>query len=146
MKILILKDMWLFIRKWWVLEQLRKAISHHTSFASLDDISRGGAVLITEHFFIVGKENYPGIAEKAVKRFSKILCWREKIDEKKLKKRINEYYNMFKTLVADQYITIVKAENGMEVPTIVNPKADNIHGIMGLLQALLLNYLLAWTI
>lgn len=139
--------MWWFIRKWWFLKQLRKAISHHTSFASLDDISRGAAVLLTESFFIVGKQNYPGIAEKSIKRFSCILWWRKRINEKRLKKRIHEYYDMYNALLEDRYIVKVKGKGEageIEVPTTATAKADSIYGIFGLLQAILTNYYLAW--
>jgi hypothetical protein len=137
--------MWLFIRKWWFLQQLRKKINLHTSKASLKDISLGSSVLLTVPFFITGTTEYPGLAFKSVRRFSSILRWRKKADENKLKKRIHEYNSMLNSLLADDYIMEVTGSDGNKYPSVATPKADGIHGLFGLVQAILEKYNLAWT-
>ncbi len=142
--------MWKFIRKWWLLQQLDKEITRHSIKAPAKQLSSGREVLLSQGFFIAGSPihpKYPGIAQKSVRRFSSILRWRRKDSADKLKKRIHEYNNIFKSCVKEGYITMEPTEViRYELPSVANPLADNIHGWLGLLQALLLKYYLAWTV
>lgn len=137
--------MWRTIKKWWLLQQLYKAISFHSGKESIETLAQGKRVLMTQNFFILGKEEYPGIAQKSVKRFSKILWWRRKDNPKKLKKRIDEYNALFEACIDEGYIKVKETDSGTPMPTTTH-LADGIHGWFGLLQALLSKYYFAWTL
>ncbi len=139
--------MWRFIKKWWILENLREKIAFHTVQQPIEKLSYGGKVLLTQDFFIKGTDQHLGIASKSVRRFSWILWWRKKENTEKLKKRIQEYNEIFEICVKEGYIEIQYMGDGIQqMPSTATPLADNINGWFGLLQAILKNYYLAWTI
>jgi hypothetical protein len=141
--------MWKFIKKWWFLKHLSKEIAKHTCIASVENLSRGNAVLLSQQFFIVGTKEYPGLAMKSIHRFSWILRWRIKYNEKTLKKRIQEYNDIFNVCVEEGYI-IMKEVNKYgilvkeKMPSTATSKYDKINGIMGLFNAILKEYDSVW--
>ncbi|MFH1161858.1 MAG: hypothetical protein V1696_01090 [Candidatus Jorgensenbacteria bacterium] len=138
--------MWRFIKKWWVLQHLRKEIAFHTGQQPIEKLSSGGKILPTQDFFIKGTDAYPGLAKKSVKRFSWILWWRKKENMEKLKKRIHEYNEIFEVCVKESYIEMQQMDIGLIMPSTATPLADSIHGWWGLLQNVLKKYNLAWTV
>jgi len=134
-----------FIKKWWLLRNLRKAISLHTNFSTIESLAMGKMVLLSQPFFIKGTDDYPGLVYKSLHRFSWILWWRKKDNPKKLKKRIQEYNEIFEVCVKESYIEMRSTEKG-SMPSTATPLADEISGILGLLQGLLSRYRLAWTV
>lgn len=134
----------LFIKKWWLLENLRKEIDRHTRKQTLEEVSLGSSVLLSPQFFISGRKDlpqYPGLAEK-------FLWWRKKYSEEKLKRRIKEYNDIFKVCVKDDYIIMEKTQKEgktMYMPSTATPKAHKISGLLGLLQGVLKEYFYAWS-
>lgn len=54
----IIKDMIRFIKKWWLLEKLRKEIIRHTIKQSVETLSTGRKVLLSQFFlFLTTPEN-----------------------------------------------------------------------------------------
>lgn len=140
-EILYIKDMILFIKKWWLLKNLRQEINRHSGFQSLEDVSSGREVLLSSQFFIAGKKDlpqYPGLAEK-------FLWCRKKYKPDKLKRRIKEYNDIFKVCVEEGYIKMIKTEKG-DMPSTATSKAHKLNGYIGLLQGILEEYLYAWTV
>jgi len=139
--------MWRFIKKWWFLQNLRNAITFHTSQQSMEKLHGGGKVLLTQDFFIIGTDAYPGLAIRSVKRFYPILWWRRGgQDEKKIKKRVIEYNEIFEVCVKEGYINMQPTEGSVPMPSTATPLADSICGWWGLLQNILKKYYLAWSV
>lgn len=134
-----------FIKKWWLLRHLRRAISLHTNFTPIEKLAMGNKVLLSQQFFIVGTEQYPGLAHKSLHRFSWILWCRKKDNPERLKKLIHEYNDIFEVCVKEDYIEMRQTEKGL-MPSTATPLADEISGIWGLLQGILSRYRLAWTV
>lgn len=144
-----------FIKKWWFLENLRKEINRHSSFQSLENLSMMRHVLLSPYFFISNDPRkqhpeFPGLAYKAVRRFKWIMPWRFWYDEKKLKKRIQEYNDIFTVCTKEGYIEMIDTEekNGTKIkmPSVATPMADKISGVFGLTQGILERYNSVWTI
>lgn len=144
-----------FIKKWWFLENLRKEINRHSSIQSIENLSMMRHVLLSPYFFISNDPRqkhpkYPGLAYKAVRRFRWILPWRFRYNENKLKKRIQEYNDIFTICVKEGYIEMTETEEKdglkMKMPSVATPMADKISGIFGLLQGILERYNSVWTI
>ena len=136
--------MWLFIKKWYFLEKLNKAIKLHTLKESIVKI-RGGRVLLTKQFFIEGNEDFPGLAYESTTRFSFILIWRKRKNIQKLKARISEYNDIFDACIKEGIIDLEDTSIGSLPSVGSNLKFHEIHGLLGLIQALLSRYKLAWT-
>jgi cobalamin biosynthesis Co2+ chelatase CbiK len=135
----------LFIKKWWLLENLRKEINRHTGFQSLEDVSLGREVLLSPQFFIAGRKDlpeYPGLAEK-------FLWWKKEYNEEKLKRRIKEYNDIFKVCVEECCIIMKETQKEgkiMYMPSTATVKAHKISGYIGLLQGLLKEYFYTWSL
>lgn len=134
-----------FIKRWWLLKNLRKATLLHTSFNSVENLAMGKKVLLAQHFLIVGAEKYPGLAYKSLHRFSWILWYRRKDNPEKLKRRIQEYNDILEVCRKEGYIEIKQTEKGPMLSADTS-LADKISGPSGLLQELLSRYHLAWTL
>jgi len=135
-----IKDMTLFIKKWWLLENLRREIYRHSGYQSLEEVSAGREVLLSPQFFIAGRKDlpqYPGLAEK-------FLWWKWKYKPDKLKKRIKEYNDIFKVCIEEGYVKMIKTSEGF-MPSTATSKAFKISEIPGLLEALLSEYKSVWT-
>lgn len=148
-----------FIKKWWILKNLDKAIFDHTNEQPTIKITMGTKVSVIIPFFISGREDlpeYPGLAEKSVYRFSLIFCRKKDIknkilylrkknkNEKKLKKRINEYNRIIEECEKEGFIKIEETKEG-QIATF-EEKAYKIEGLAGLLQGILSRYSRIWTI
>jgi len=140
----LLLIMWRIIKKWWLLQQLDKAIALHSEKESIERLSSGGKVLLTRSFFVVGTDDYVGIARKSAERFSWIL-WQRKNNPERLKKRIREYNTLFESCVKDGYIYMQPTEGGVPMPTPTNT-ADDVHGWFGLIQLLGNKFTVVWGI
>ena len=144
-----IRDMWLFIRKWWVLKWLRIEIRRHTQLTPIEQLEAGKVVLLTQRFFISGRPDlpqYPGIADRSVRRFCSVLWWRRKGNVLKRKHRIIEYNDMYNSLVQEGYIVMKPVTGGGEMPSVANQLADNLYGWWGLSEAILTKYKASWTI
>jgi hypothetical protein len=143
----IMQNMILFIKKWWLLENLRKEINRHSGFQTLEEVSSGRKVLISRHFFIAGnkeKSQYPGLAEKS------FWWWKKKYkySEDELKKRIQEYNDIFEVCIKEGFIEIIEGEKSgqkIELPSVATPKAYEISGWFGLFEGILEKYKSVWT-
>ena len=93
----------------------------------------------------MGTKDYPGLAYKSLRRLSWILWSRKKENLEKLKALIQEYNDIFEVCVKENYIEMKTTEKGL-MPSTATPLADEISGILGLLQGLLSRYRLAWTV
>lgn len=136
------------VKKWWMLDQLRKAIARHSRKADYMDIAQGGSVLLTQWFFIAGRpENpeYPGLARRSLTRFSRIIWWRRNPKEDNLKERVREYNDLFTEAVKDRYIEMVPTSVGEAMPSTATPKAGAFSGWFGLTEKILTEYKLTWT-
>jgi len=137
--------MWKFIKKWWLLENLRKEISRHTRHCSIEELSMGETVLLAQSFFIADKrEDHLGLAYKSIRRFSWILWWRKKDNLEKLKRRIQEYNDIFQKCIEGGYIRMQQTEKGL-MP-ITTSLADNISGPTALIQEIIKRYYYVWII
>jgi hypothetical protein len=144
----MIRDMILFIKKWWFLEKLDKEISRHTHFQSIEALSKGEHVSLTPYFFISNNPSkhlpeYPGLAYRSIHRFSNIFWWRKKVNEDKLKKRIEEYNNLLKVCTEEGYVKTESTEKNGEKMIILstsNSKAYHIRGWIGLINGLLEEY------
>jgi len=139
-----IRDMKLFIKRWWLLEKLRKEIKIHSSFQPVEDLASGKAVLLSSQFFLANDPSkkhpeHPGLVYKSV--FGKL----KKGNEKKLKRRIQEYNDIFEVCVKEGYIEMIKTVKGA-MPSTATPKAHSISGWFGLLQGILSKYSYVWII
>ena len=148
-----------YTKKWLFLKYLTKAIDVATEKNDLESISNGQAVVLSEKFFIVGNEpgtddywkglanKYPGKvgAEKKYQyvkfKLSWLLFWQKEYNESKLKKRINNYYKLFKICKEDGYIEMVDGIDGSKRPSTNTLKYDKIRAFpIGYLQGLVQQY------
>ena len=106
----IIQNMKLFIKKWWLLENLREEINRHSQYQSMEEVSSGRIVLLSPKFFIAGnkdKPEYPGLAEKS-------FWWKKKYSEDKLKKRIKINPNRLRFL-STKSISMPRRPRGMPI-------------------------------
>jgi len=139
-----IKNMGRFIKKWWLLENLRKEINRHSEKQSLEEVSTGRVVLLSKRFFIAGRKDlpeYPGLAEKS---FWRKGWFKKKYSDNELKRRIQEYNDIFDVCVKEDYIEMTQTSKGF-MPSIATPKADKISGVFGLLEGILSEYKSVWT-
>jgi hypothetical protein len=122
------------VKKWWFLRQVDKNIRLHTLKSSLEDIAKGGRVLLGREFLIVGTDEYPGIARKSLRRLSWILWWRRRENTKKLKKRIAEHNDIFDSCLRDHYLEYKETMGGPMVAK--GPLYDDVQGFAGLIELL----------
>lgn len=139
----IIRNMRLFIKKWWLLENLRKEISRHSGYQSIEELSAGRKVLVSQQFFISGRKDlpeFPGLAEKS------FWMWRnKKYNEKELKQRIQEYNDICEVCIKEGLIEISQTVKGPML-SCTTPSADKISGWFGLLEGLLSQFNRVWTL
>lgn len=139
-----IQDMMLFIKKWWLLENLRKEIYRNSGECPLDELASGQRILLTSQFFVAGRKDlpqYPGLAEKS-------FWGKKKYSDNELKKRVQEYYDILNVCEEEGYIKMVDAEKDgqtTKVPIPATSKAHKISGWPGLLEGLLSEYKSIWT-
>lgn len=128
--------------------QLRRMSIRHTQVQTVDFVLSGKRIGLTRNFFV------EEVAKKSLERFSRFLWWKKKYNQEKLKKRVNEYGLLIDSCLRgvdgkEKYIesiTGIDAQNNRVEGISVAPLADEIHGWMGFLQAVLIKYKVAWTI
>jgi len=128
--------MWYRIKMWWFLKEFGKQLNLHTLLQ--EDLSVGKVITSTSDFFIEGNDEWPGLAKRSSKRFSKILWWRKKNNPEKIKKRILEYNDIFISCINDGYIrSEIWQEVGQKLVA-TNPIKGHLYdesrGIAGLVQ------------
>ncbi len=138
-----------YTRKWWLLGCLRRAIREHSTTGS----NTGRRVLLSQIFFIesdeLHKNEWPGLASKHNKyirfRPSWILFWKKEYSEKKLKRNIYNYHELYEVCVREGYIGRETASDAREWPTIATAEANNIQGFpFGYFQGLFKEYDRVW--
>ncbi len=143
----IIEDMWYRIKMWWLLRHFGKQITTHTLEQTREYISSGGVILSTQTFFIDGTDAWPGLARKALKRFSPILWWRRKDNQKKIKKKIAEHNDIFDSCVKEKYISLqmARSSNGVTALTPVKGELyDESRGFAGLIQVVGKKFPMVW--
>ena len=126
------------IKKWWFLRQLHKDCLGHVANQPYETIKRGQDIGVSDEAFITY------LANKSLKRLWLILLWRLRKNPKKLNKRTREYYALTTSCIDKKYITPFSRNNQRFVK--VSPLGEDFLGFFPLLQKLLSEYYLAWTI
>lgn len=134
-----------FIKKWWLLEHLDERILLHSRSDS--------KVLLSQEFFVKGNAEWPGLICRAPNIFS-VFAWGRKLESVRkikelestpdFKRRIREYNDIFDVCVKQEYIEMVPTGKGL-MPSVATPKYYHITGQIGLLQGLLEEHKLAWS-
>lgn len=150
----IIKDMWYRIKMWWFLKEFGKQIKLHTRLSlesgREDIVWKGVVISLTRGFLIKGNDEWPGLAECSLKRFSFILRWRKKINQNKINKKILEYGDIFDSCVKEKYISISKGiyegdgdKTNIDLP-IKGELYDESRGLAGLIQIVAKKFPLTW--
>jgi hypothetical protein len=144
--------MWKLIRKWWFLQRLEDQILLYTGKENSETIfaRRGGPTLSSDDFFIKGTQEWPGIASRPLGKYlSWLLFWRWCENRERYNRRIYEYMDFLKYWKEKSYIDYAKIiqSNGNMIQTNMphlTSKADDIHGLVGLLELIQQTYPLTW--
>lgn len=130
--------MWYRIKMWWFLKQFGKQLTTHTLLEPREKLSVGGVITSSSNFFIDGTDEWPGLARRSSKRFSKILWWRRRDNLNKIKKRIVEYNDIFASCIREKYISCKTWQQNGQVLIALEPVKGDLYdesrGIAGLIQ------------
>lgn len=133
---------------WWFLKKFGEQITLHTLLQPKEKMSVGQVITSTSDFFIDGTDEWPGLARRSVKRFSKILWWRKKENLEKLKKRIEKYNQIFMSCFKEEYIECKEWKKEGDRLIALKPTRGKIYdesrGWAGLIQVVGKNFSMTW--
>ncbi len=132
--------MWRFIRTWWLLGWLYKVCRDVSGEMDTKKILQDRAWVVKDNFI-----NF--LAEKSVKRCSKILWWRKKANKDSLNKRIYDYNSIIRFCIYgnEKYIEY-KQDDSKRVYIATTHLADGFKGWFPLGERLLSEYKLLWVL
>ena len=125
------QDMINYTKKWWLLGCHRRAEKLYSTMGSND----GRPFLISQEQFIKGDEKVLGLVNKRCPfvrfRPSKIKFWEKEFCEEKLRRKTNDYWDIYEACVDEKFI---KPHKETGYPTVSSSKAYNIRGPFGWVQ------------
>jgi hypothetical protein len=130
---------------WWLLREFGKQIKLHTLLSSHEHVRLGIAIDSSRDFFLDGTDEWPGLARRKAKRFSRILWWRKKDNPDRIKAKLVSYNDLFDSCVKEGYIIYTASINDRQF-TSKGPLYDESRGLAGLIQVAGKKFPLVWAL